>query len=295
MYEKNSNYIFTLKKIFVSLPKIKHTNNNINIFILIFNKYKNVLKLRLKKLNIIMYRLRTKSFNKSISNMTIYQSNTLLRKIILNNILKNKTKYIFYKKKYLASIYLNDFKFNKINLIHLYNILYNLYNKKVNINITNMKHIYLDNSIFINSLVIRLNDRKKRLLKEIKLGLKLVKIAKLNINYLDNKLKKNIISLSKYYYNYINIIENKYKFIFNNMRNIHITGIALETKGRLTRRITASRSVYKLKQKGNLKNIYSHVGGLLTRGYIKSNVNYIKDKSNNENGSFGISIRTNTQ
>jgi hypothetical protein len=79
------------------------------------------------------------------------------------------------------------------------------------------------------------------------------------------------------------------------MRNIHITGITLETKGRLTRRITASRSVYKLKQKGNLKNIYSYIGGLLTRGYIKSNVNYIKDKSNNENGSFGISIRTNTQ
>jgi hypothetical protein len=288
---KNSNYIFTLRKIFISLPKIKHTNNNINIFIFIFNKYKRALKLRLKKLNIILFKLKTKS----ISNIKLNKSNTLLKKIILNNILKNKTKYIFYKKKYLASIYLNDFKFNKINLVSLYNILYKLYNKKVNINITNMKHVYLDNSIFINSLITKLNDRKKGLLKEIKLGLKLVKIAKLNINYLNNKLENKIAKLSNYYNNYINDIDNKYKFIFSNMRNMHITGITLETKGRLTRRITASRSVYKIKQKGNLKNIYSNVGGLLTRGYIKSNINYIKDNSNNANGSFGISIRTNTQ
>jgi hypothetical protein len=81
----------------------------------------------------------------------------------------------------------------------------------------------------------------------------------------------------------------------NSMRNIHITGVSVETKGRLTRRITAARSVHKLKSKGNLKNIYSNIGESLTRGYIKSNINYIKDKSNNENGSFGLTILTNTQ
>jgi hypothetical protein len=215
--------------------------------------------------------------------------------IILKNILHKKVKYIFYKKKYLATIFLYDFKFNKFNLLFLYNIIYKLYNKKVNINITNLKHIYLDNSIFINSLTIRLSDRKKKLLKEIKLALKLVKIAKLNNNYLDNKLKKNIINLTKHYYNYINIINNKYNIIINNMRNIHITGISLETKGRLTRRITASRSIYKLIQKGNLKNIYSNIGGLLIRNDNKSNINNVKDKSNNENGTFGISMSINTQ
>jgi hypothetical protein len=91
-------------------------------------------------------------------------------------------------------------------------------------------------------------------LKVFKGGLKLVRIAKINTNILlkvNNFLKNNIKE-----YKFINLINNiEYKNIFMSMKNLHIIGINLEAKGRLTRRMTASRSVYKFKSKGSFKNI----------------------------------------
>ena len=56
-----------------------------------------------------------------------------------------------------------------------------------------------------------------------------------------------------------------------------MAGVRLEAKGRLTRRFTASRSVFKIKWKGSLKNIDSSYKGLssvILRGHVKSNVQY---------------------
>jgi len=81
------------------------------------------------------------------------------------------------------------------------------------------------------------------------------------------------------------------KFLFNNLKHKAIGGVRLEAKGRLTRRFTASRSVFKVKWKGNLKNIDSSYKGLSTvmlRGHAKSNVQYTNVNSKNRNGSFGI-------
>jgi len=81
------------------------------------------------------------------------------------------------------------------------------------------------------------------------------------------------------------------------MKNIHLTGINLEAKGRLTRRMTASRSVYKLKSKGSLKNIWNffyNIGTSLIRGIFKSNINYTSSTSKNRNGAYGITCTTST-
>jgi hypothetical protein len=54
-------------------------------------------------------------------------------------------------------------------------------------------------------------------------------------------------------------------------------GIKIQVKGRLTKRYRADRSVYSLKRKGGLKNIYSSFQGLssvLFRGNTNSNVSY---------------------
>src|SRR5947209_8361195 len=92
-------------------------------------------------------------------------------------------------------------------------------------------------------------------------------------------------SLDKYflhkYYQQLFFI-NKYK---------HVTGFRLETSGRLTRRYTASRSVSKLRYKGNLLNIDSSYRGLssvLLKGNLKSNLQHTKLKSKTRIGSFGI-------
>lgn len=68
-------------------------------------------------------------------------------------------------------------------------------------------------------------------------------------------------------------------------------GVRLEAKGRLTRRATASRSVFKMRLKGGLKNVDSSFRGLsaiMLRGYLKSNVQYSVLNSKNRNGAFGV-------
>src|SRR5436305_1724267 len=89
------------------------------------------------------------------------------------------------------------------------------------------------------------------------------------------------------------IINKKYLegVILRDIKYKHVTGFRLETSGRLTRRYTASRSVSKLRYKGNLLNIDSSYRGLssiLLKGNLKSNIQYTKLKSKTRIGSFGI-------
>lgn len=75
------------------------------------------------------------------------------------------------------------------------------------------------------------------------------------------------------------------------LKHMKLRGIRIEAKGRLTRRATASRSVFKMKLKGGLKNEDSSFRGLSTimlRGHAKSNVQYSLLNSKNRNGAFGI-------
>jgi hypothetical protein len=68
-------------------------------------------------------------------------------------------------------------------------------------------------------------------------------------------------------------------------------GVRLEAKGRLSKRFTASRSVFKLNWKGGLKNVDSSFKGLSTvmlRGNSKSNIEYTMLRSKYRIGAFGI-------
>lgn len=109
---------------------------------------------------------------------------------------------------------------------------------------------------------------------------------------LDKKLKMNKDKGDKTYKEYkttlnASIIDH----ILTNLKHKNMAGIRLEAKGRLTRRFTASRSVFKIKWKGSLKNIDSSYKGLssvILRGYIKSNVQYSIINSKTRNGAFGL-------
>lgn len=75
------------------------------------------------------------------------------------------------------------------------------------------------------------------------------------------------------------------------IKHKYVSGIRLEVAGRLTRRNTAARSVFKLRYKGNIKNMDSSYKGLptvLLRGYAKSNLQYTNLKSKIRIGSFGL-------
>nr|AGN49003.1 ribosomal protein S3 [Botrytis cinerea B05.10] len=80
-------------------------------------------------------------------------------------------------------------------------------------------------------------------------------------------------------------------YILRSLKHMKMRGIRIEAKGRLTRRFTASRSVFKMKWKGGLKNVDSSFRGLsavILRGHIKSNVQYSMLHSKNRNGAFGV-------
>jgi hypothetical protein len=76
-----------------------------------------------------------------------------------------------------------------------------------------------------------------------------------------------------------------------------VAGVRLEAAGRLTRRYTASRSAFKFKYKGSLRNIdYSRKLDFLKksmpvvklRNQVKANSQYTFTKSKRRIGAFGI-------
>jgi hypothetical protein len=303
-----------LNKLFISLPSIKHTNNSILILIYLYNKNLIYLKNKLKILKVIFKKRkwkmnkRIKKINKKIlSNINIninknYKYNLIILKKRLQYSIGKKKINILVKRLLLAKIYLNNNKFSYLNIINLNNILYKIFKKNIKINITNIKYAYLNNNILVDNIIKKLNDRKKGVLRTLKKSLKLIKIAEINpiSSFKRDKFTYymyNSTNIGKYD-NYINeYLNDKYKTVLECIKNIHVIGIYLEAKGRLTKRMTASRSVYKLKFKGNLKNVYSsyyNIPSLLSRGLIKSNVNHINKNSKNKNGSYGISSSLNT-
>jgi hypothetical protein len=230
---------------------------------------------------------------------TFYKLNS--NKYLLNNLNKifyMNLKKVFICKYYLGIIYLTNYKFNINNLTELKNKLYKIYKKKININIVNLKYLYLENTIFLDALMNKLNDRKKKALRVIRKGLSLGKIVKLHPLFYrereiekkdtdkefikaDDKLNNLLFSLKK----------NKYINIISRLKNKHVSGLRVEAKGRLTKRLTASRAVYKISYKGSLKNIYSSYNKLSTlilRGLLKSNTVYVNTNSKNRNGSYGV-------
>ncbi len=85
-----------------------------------------------------------------------------------------------------------------------------------------------------------------------------------------------------------NSIEN---IVLSSLKHKIMAGARLEVKGRLTRRFTASRAVFKVRWKGGLKNIDSSYKGLssvILRGHAKSNVQYSMFSSKTRNGAFGL-------
>jgi ribosomal protein S3 len=166
-------------------------------------------------------------------------------------------------------------------LQYLKKYLEKIYNKNVEFNLVNLKRFYLNSDILSQSIVIKIRKNRRKLLKFLNNLKRKVKIRN----------KKNLYQLTS---NKLNINHNNNsleKTILNNIKYKHVTGFRLETSGRLTRRYTASRSISKLRYKGNLLNIDSSYRGLssvLLKGNLKSNVQYTKLKSKTRIGSFGI-------
>jgi Mitochondrial ribosomal protein (VAR1) len=226
---------------------------------------------------------------------------------------------------------LNKAKFDKTFLLELTRLVRNIYNKEVEFNIVNLKKMHLNSDIFTQAVALKLKNRDNKLYRVLRSSLSKVKLPnvnRINENYsninkeelLVNKIRNNKInsmfingitnkdSLNNLLLNIFPLAENLEigiknrlstinrpisltNFIFRSLKHINISGVRIEAKGRLTRRFTASRSVFKMKWKGGLKNVDASFRGLSTvilRGHVKSNLQYSMLHSKNRNGAFGV-------
>src|SRR6266536_3345949 len=156
------------------------------------------------------------------------------------------------------------------------------------------KYIYYNN-IYIDKLLKKSVKRQmlyiyyKRLLLFNKLKFRYTYLNKI-INLIKKIYNKKTDSLNKLLYKIFSKHKIK-KIVINSIKNKTITGVRLETAGRLSKRHTASRSLFKLRYKGSLKNIdstYKKLSSKMIRGTIKSNIQYTKLNSIARIGSFGV-------
>ncbi len=210
---------------------------------------------------------------------------------------KNLSKYIaiFYKKllkksldKYFLFychqqlILINESKFNYNYLQYLKKYLEKIYNKNVEFNLVNLRRVYLNSDILSESITLKIRKNRRKILKFLNTLKRKVKIHNKKSIYYQPVFNKLNINLDK---------KSLQKRVLNNIKYKHVTGFRMEASGRLTRRYTASRSISKLRYKGNLLNIDSSYRGLssvLLKGNLKSNLQFTKLNSKTRIGSFGI-------
>jgi len=237
--------------------------------------------------------------------LNINSLHLFIRLISLFLMLKKILKSIYIMRWYMSNIYYSKYKFNIKNILAIKNILNKLYNNKVEVSIVNLKYLHLDGNVLALAVVRKLKSRKRRILRVIRMALRLSKkpyINKfysnsLNIDSLDivitKKTSKILISNNRLLNRDLiyKPISYKSRIIFYYLKHKIISGMKLQGTGRLTKRLTASRSISKYIGKGSLKNRVSSYNGLSTvvlRGYVKSNLQYVNVNSYNRIGAYGI-------
>lgn len=223
----------------------------------------------------------------------------------------------------------NKVKFTKPFMFKLTRLVENIYNKKVVFNIVNLKKMHQNTDIYTQLVSLKLRNRNNKLNRVLKSSIRKVKLPfmsrlsekvfnfnrdNLHVNMIRNKYISSMFNtnvndpLSKLLLDFFpstekdKVINSKNSlfrngfisltnYVLNSIKHLKIRGIRVEAKGRLTRRFTASRSVFKMRCKGGLKNVDSSFKGISTimlRGYAKSNVQHSFISSKNRNGAFGV-------
>ena len=211
-----------MNKVLISKPEFKHTNSKVII-------------------TLYVYASKNQSFD------WLYKFTGETKDIMLNE--------LDYKKKFDLSKLISKF-----------------YNKKVVFRIIQLRYLYMNSSILVEYLAILLGNRKISVVSSLSNVLSKVKIAifnnlsaecqnfKLNINSLQKlSLLNNISSVSVDNFKQNKLVNNSLlkNQILMSTFNKGITGLKIQIAGRLTRRSTAARSIFKVGQVGILKNINS--------------------------------------
>ena len=181
---------------------------------------------------------------------------------------------------YSKSINFNKSRFNNMNLnwgnYGIISLLEKLYKKKTVMDVIELKGIHLSSGAFVSALALKLRNRKNSIVTILRKAiLKMVKIPDLHtlITFDDNIEQVNKDNIVK------------------TLKTQVVSGVRFEGAGRLTRRLTAERSVSKNRHAGPLKNVRSSFNtesSTMLRGYMKSNLEYNVINSKTKNGTFGL-------
>ena len=310
---------YSANKIYASRAELKHTNTKLFITLYIYNKQKSsiewfILKIlvlvkyrklivdgervfvpnhenripALLKNNFFIFRKWNMAFFKTNNNLIRYFLVNLRRKYLkLSNIptynIRLLKKLVRLQKILFNSLKLLNFnksKFNSLNLnlrnLGLISLIEKLYYKKVEINLVELRSIHLNSDVFSSAVALKLRDRKNKAVRVLRKAiLQMVRIPDLHtlITFDDN-----IEAMNK-------------NNIINTIKQQVVSGVRFEASGRLTRRLTAMRAVFKYRYAGSLKNIrssFNNKPSTMLRGHVKSNTQYTLINSKTRNGTFGL-------
>ena len=316
----NSKIIIT---IYIYNRQKKYFYNKLNKIntVLQLNNTKLIKKIKLEGENIIKQVNKEKKLLTEVIELNNYDIFNYYEKRLFEDFIKKSLEKEMLKIYYKNLLYFNKSKFENTFLLKLNNLISQFYKNKVEFNIVNLEYIHLNSDILFESILIKLRKRSNRLLQVLKTSLNMVKlphIDKLSVSNNLNKFKHDKLLLLNNVHNLYSLLNDKKQqnfdefdqilqsiFIYNNskkeeyiqnnilncIKNKSISGVRIEAAGRLTRRLIAARSVFKLKYKGSLKNIdssYKGFSSVILRGNVKSNIQYTNINSKTRNGSFGI-------
>ena len=290
-----------------------------------FNSYYDDLK-SLVEINVLTENEKYTMFKNKAETFSVltYPNYSVYLNKIESNYKREWHKYI-----YLLNTY--KLKFTNSYISKLNSLVNDIYKKNVIFNIVNLKKMHLNSDIFTQAVALKLRNKNNKLYRVLKSSLRKIKIKPIshikerrigirNKNlFLVNRVRNNLISsmlngttkstptdlLLDFFYTPINLLDkhtksksfrqyvaNEFKYaVLSKLKHMKLRGIRVEAKGRLTRRATASRSVFKMRWKGGLKNIDSSFRGwstIMLRGIAKSNVQYSVTSSKNPNGAYGV-------
>jgi hypothetical protein len=307
---------YSANRVYVSRPELKHTNTKILIILYTYNKKKLSYIKDLIKSMLDTYLVKRYKFNSYISDfIKVY-------KVIVDNLFTlslqndfsvfNKWKIKFFRSKdnllkyssvlkragYYSRllrklinlqkevtnitklVHFNRFKFNnfilELNNLGLINLIKKMYNKNIEIKVVELKSLHLNSDIFSYAVALKLRDRKNKAIRVLRKAiLQKVKIPDLHtITTFDD----NIETINKH--NVLNTIKQQI-----------VSGVRFEASGRLTKRLTAMRAIFKYRYVGSLKNIrssFNNKASTLLRGHVKANSQYTVINSKTRNGAFGL-------
>ena len=236
--------------------------------------------------------------------------------------------YLTYKKKLVRYLYLlkvNIAKSEPNLLVKLAYIVKNMYNKEVEFNVVELNKMHLNTDIFTQTIALKLKNRKNGLFNVLKSSLSKVDLPNVSrrseryyefnrddllVNKIRNSYISSMIDTSHKTDNLNDLlldlftlsddleIQSKYNlpvsletYVLKSLKHLKLAGVRVEAKGRLTKRFTASKSVFKMRWKGGLKNVDSSFKGIpavMLRGIVKSNVQYSFLSSKNRIGAYGV-------